>query len=273
MISIVTAYYNRREALIRTLKTISKSSFKDFEFIIIDDASDDTQRIDDLASSYPFIKLIRVEPKDKTYINPCVPFNMGFELAKGAQIIIQNPECMHMGDVLNFVAHNSKDNRYLVFSCYSLGQSTSDKLRSVDFNLPSPGFEYNVSQAIGGFTDRNCDYTTRYDSWFAHPKYRVAYFNFLTSMTRKDLYDLGGFDEKFAYGHAFDDTDLVARIEKKGMDIILIEHPFCLHQYHPPFLHDISNFHANESRNRSLYETYRKLPHYKSIESRLLGKE
>lgn len=114
-ISIVSSYFNRKNELWRTLKVMDKSSFKDFEYVIVDDGSDYRQRIEDLAEEFKFVKLKRIEPADKHHINPCIPFNMGIAMAEGDIIILQSPECMHMGDVLNFVANNSKDNQYLVF--------------------------------------------------------------------------------------------------------------------------------------------------------------
>jgi glycosyltransferase involved in cell wall biosynthesis len=262
-ISIVTAYYNRKLAFWRTLKTIEKSEFKDFEFIVVDDASDSNQRVEDFAEKFKFMKLIRIEPQDKKHINPCIPFNMGFGKARGDIVIIQNPECMYMGDVLSFVANNSKENQYLVFSCYSLGETTSNKLESVNFNLSTADFESDVVNTIGGFIGRGCDGGSRYDSWFVHPIYRKAYFNFLTSVTRRDLYDLGGFDERFAGGYAFDDADFVSRIQKKGMDVKMVERPFCLHQYHVSILAGIPNFRAKELRNEHLYKEFAKSSNYK----------
>jgi len=264
MISIVTAYYNRKKEFWRTLKTIEKSAVKDFEFVVVDDGSDWRQRIEDFAKEFSFIRLKRIEPKDKTHINPCIPFNMAFGMARGDLIIIQNPECMHMGDVLKYVLENSAYNKYLVFSCYSLSQRANDNLSQVDFNQPMHDLEQAVIKAIGGFTTNNCDTSTRYDSWFAHPKYRRAYFNFMTSLTRKDLYELGGFDERFATGHAFDDTEFVSRIEKKGMKIEMVEYPFCIHQWHPPHTYQIPDFVGAERRNRLLYETLRRQPHIKA---------
>lgn len=44
MISIVTAYYNRKKLLIRTLDGLKKYKGKiDFEFIAVDDASEDEE--------------------------------------------------------------------------------------------------------------------------------------------------------------------------------------------------------------------------------------
>lgn len=263
-ISIISAYFNRRNELWRTLQTISKSSFKDFEYIIVDDGSDYRQRIEDFVDEFKFIKLKRIEPKDKHWINPCIPFNIALSMAEGEIVILQSPECVHMGDILEFVANNTVDNQYLVFSCYSLSTKASHNLETkVNFNLSLQEIEEQTIEAIDGFTSNNCDTAGRYDSWFAHPQHRYCIYNFLTSMTKKDMDDLGGFDERFADGHAFDDTDLAARIEKKKMNIKLIEKPFCLHQYHHSVLQDIPNFREKELKNRRLYEELLKSPHYK----------
>jgi glycosyltransferase involved in cell wall biosynthesis len=262
-ISIVTSYFNRKKELWRTLKTIEKSSFKDFELIIVDDGSDYRQRIEDLAEEFKFIRLKRIEPKDKQWVNPCIPFNMGIAMAQGDIIILQSPECLHMGDVIDFVDNHSKDNQYLVFACYSLSQKSSNNLESVDFNLSLQDIESSATGAIGGFTTSSCDTAGRYNTWFSHPTYRYCLYNFLVAVSTKDMLDLGGFDERFAYGLGFDDTDLVARILKKNMDIKLVAKPFCLHQFHASVLEQAPDFRAREVKNKKLYEDSLKNPEYK----------
>lgn len=260
-ISIVSAYYNRKKSLWRTLKTVEKSSFKDFEFIIIDDASDSSQRVEDFTEEFSFVKLVRIDPKDKHHINPCIPFNLGFSLVRGEIVIIQAPECLHMGDVLNFVADNSKDNQYLVFSCYGLGEALSNKLDSVDFT------ESSIANTIGDFLPRSTCDVGKNDAWIIHPVYRHAHYNFLTSMTTKDLRDLGGFDERFASGYAYDDTEFAARISKKKMDIKFVEKPICIHQFHGSAERGIPNLRVKEAKNRALYNECIKSPNYKVINS------
>jgi len=262
-ISIVSSYFNRKNELWRTLKVMDKSSFKDFEYVIVDDGSDYRQRIEDLAEEFKFVKLKRIEPADKHHINPCIPFNMGIAMAEGDIIILQSPECMHMGDVLNFVANNSKDNQYLVFSCYSLSRTSSNNLENINFNLTLQDIENNTTKAIGGFSNKSCDSGGRYDTWFAHPTYRRCLNNFLVSMPMKDMRDLGGFDERFADGFAFDDTDFAVRIMKKKMEVKFIEKPFCLHQFHESVLEHISDLRVKEAKNKKLYEKLCTLPNYK----------
>lgn len=63
-LSIVSAYHNRKSQLINTLNTIKKSSeITNTEFIVVDDCSDDNERIEDLQSQFHFLKVIRLEKK------------------------------------------------------------------------------------------------------------------------------------------------------------------------------------------------------------------
>lgn len=105
MISIITAYYNRKELFRKTLLSIARFEYSEnMEFIAIDDGSDEEERIEDLIHEFPFLKVIRLEKKDKWYQNSCIPFNEGFRHAKGDKIIIQNPECYHFDNVIEFTS-------------------------------------------------------------------------------------------------------------------------------------------------------------------------
>ena len=128
-ISIVTAYHNRKKQLINTLETIKKSSEVDnTEFILVDDCSDENERVEDLQNIYPFFKVVRLEKKDKWYHNPCVPFNVGIKNATGDVIVLQNPECLHMGDILKYVKENINDSNYLTFSTYAINQIKTENI-------------------------------------------------------------------------------------------------------------------------------------------------
>ena len=75
MISIAMSYINRRKLLIETLKSITRSAYKDIEVVIVDDASEEPERIEDLVNGYPFLKVIRVEKADKWYVSGSMPWN------------------------------------------------------------------------------------------------------------------------------------------------------------------------------------------------------
>jgi hypothetical protein len=44
--------------------------------------------------------LIEIDPEEKTWVNPCIPYNRGFAAAEGEIVVIQNAETLYMGDVL-----------------------------------------------------------------------------------------------------------------------------------------------------------------------------
>ena len=80
-LSIVTAYYNRKELFIRTLKTINNSKYaSDIEIIVVDDGSREEERLEDLIGTFNFdFKVIRLNPEDKWYYNPSVPLTLELE--------------------------------------------------------------------------------------------------------------------------------------------------------------------------------------------------
>ena len=106
-ISIVMGYYNRKPQLINTLNYFKVFYTKNYnyEVIIVDDNSTLLHQLDDILPYYTFpIKYIKISAEEKgNRINPCVTYNKGFKEAEGKRVIIQNPECIHVGDILRYV--------------------------------------------------------------------------------------------------------------------------------------------------------------------------
>lgn len=249
MISIVSAYYNRKDLLFNTLKSLENSNYKDFEFITIDDCSDDEHRIEDFKNIFPFLKVIRLEKKDKWYVNPCVVFNKGFKEVKGDIVIIQNPECLHVGDILEF-AKNIKENEYFSFGCYSL---TKEKTEQITKNVIENNFKIDDIKKTINTKPRSVT-SDGDDGWYNHPMLRPGGYHFCSAITKKNLDDMGGFDENFALGIAYDDDEFLYRIRKKNLNVKIIDNPFVAHQWH----YDSNNYqHLNATelinRNRMLF--------------------
>lgn len=224
MISIVTAYHNRKDLLINTLKTINNSEYKDIEFILVDDCSSEEHRVEDLIEQFPFLRVIRVEKEDKWYVNPCVVFNKGFKEVKGDIVILQNPECLHVGDILNVASEIDVD-EYLSFACYSIDKDKTDKISS----LPDLNFESLLNivepepKSVGSDGD---------NGWYNHSKFRPMGYHFCSVIHKSNLDKLGGFDERYADGIAYDDNEILVRISRMGLKIKIPNNPFVVHQWH-----------------------------------------
>jgi GT2 family glycosyltransferase len=238
MISIVTAYYNRKQLFKRTLESIAKSAVKDFELIAVDDASKEEERLEDLVEQFPFMRIIRVEPKDKWYYNSAMPFNMGIAQAKGDIIVLQNPECLHHLDVLSQFIKEVDQTNYVTATCYSMNKRETEEWK----------WEMRNNTIC----------------WYNNVFHRPVYFHFCAAMTTENMKKLGGFDERYAMGIAYDDNDLVDRITRLGLKKIISEDIFVYHQWHPK-VYDLANpiHKALYERNARLHKQTR---HEKTIQ-------
>lgn len=227
-ISIVMAYYNRRALLIKTLESITNTTYSDFEIIVVDDAS--TQPINDLPNVFPTLNLrvIQIDKKDKWWVNPCIPNNIGFGIASGDVIIIQNPECLHMGDIISYVAENITANKYIAFGCYALDRAKTVQVAQV--NGSNTAAINSIIQPTNNIPLDQCPHMNR---WYQHSEYSPRGLNFCTAIMKEDLDDLGGFDEMYAPGISYDDTEFIRRIRRKNMDVDMVDSPMVIHQWHP----------------------------------------
>ena len=225
MISIVTAYYNRKKLFERTLISIANQNFeKDLEVIAVDDGSDDDERLEDLQVKFPFLKVIRLEKKNKWYHNSCIPFNIGFRAAKGDKIIIQNPECLHFGNILDYTDDHLNENNYLSFACYSLDKESTENL---EYLLQKPDQILDIIRKNDHAVEDDGD-----AGWYNHSLHRHEAYHFCTAISRNVLLNkLKGFDERFALGIAFDDNEFVERV-KKHLEIDFVDQEIILHQNH-----------------------------------------
>lgn len=221
-ISIVMAYYNRKTQLLFTLKTIERSSHKNIEIIIVDDNSDKEHQLDnDEITKYSFpIKYIKFTRTNEKSINPCVVYNRGFKEVSGDIVIIQNPECCHIGDVIKYINDNLKINEFYSFSCANLYYP---ELNNEFYKSYNEGNELKFIETLPHI----------WCKWLNHPIHRPVGFHFLSAINKSDLDNLKGFDERYEFGSCFDDNEFVERV-KYNLIFKIIEpnNPFTVHQCH-----------------------------------------
>lgn len=243
MISIVATLYNRRKQFIATLNSLSSSLVKDFEFIVVDDGSDDLEKVDDLSKEFPFLRVIRIEPSQKWYRNSCIPYNIGFAASRGDKIIIQNAECLHFSDIMSDVENTLDDSNYLSFGVYSVNREITNNI-SAENNWGRDGVIpfTHIGAVING---ENC--------WYNHGVYRPSGLHFCNAITRSNLSILNGFDEDYAEGICYDDNEFLYRVFKLGLNIIFRDGHLAIHQHHENFNYNKADSGELEGRNYLLY--------------------
>lgn len=216
-ISICIVYFNRKQLLINTIKSILKfKSNINLELVIVDDASNENNRIEDLIEKYSkkiSIKFHRFEVLEKNWSSPVIAHNKSIAMASGDIIIQQGAECMHVHNILEHALKNTNDNNYIVYGCYALSETESENIYNQDINLQSKIFD-----GING--------------WYQHSVFRPDNLNFCTSISKNNILKLGGFDERFAYGIGKADREFILRVKRAGLEILPIDNIFVYHQYH-----------------------------------------
>lgn len=240
--SIVMGYYNRKSQIINTLNNFQQNyiGYK-FEVIIVDDNSSPEHRLDDLLPTYSFpIKHIVITEDEKgDRINPCITYNRGIRVAEGKYLIIQNPECMHVGNILQYVENNLTENQYIAFSCFNVNNAELSDALVEDINLINDR----------NFREKNARIM---QEWYNHPVYRPVHYHFCAAIYNDNIKMIGGFDENFANGHSYDDNEILLSIEKNlKLEIKTIppESCFVIHQWHS---RDAENRFTQEEFNRKL---------------------
>ena len=240
-ISIVMAYHNRRQLLYTTLQTIAKSKHSDVEVIVVDDASKEEERVESLCLEFPFLQVLRIE-EPKRHVNPCIPYNKAIANATGDIIIIQNPECLHVHDILAHAAQHINDDLIISYSAYAIdAESTSVIQEFVSENV----FELY-------FRTLPQRYFMRGMGWYNHSTWRPVYYHFCLALSKTNMKKLGGFDERFADGYCFDDDEFVTRIKRLKSAFIIEDNLSVIHQWHGKT--KIPNQARLWAKNKELYE-------------------
>jgi GT2 family glycosyltransferase len=238
--SIVMTAYNRQQQLDRTLESFRRHKYSsDVEVIIVDDGSYEPVTIANLVGNEFIVRLVRIDQASKWYINPCIPFNIGLKQARGETVIIQNAECLHKDNLIEYLDLSTTVLRstYLSFACYSLDEKQSSLIDLQEFN------NFNKISAVRDGSS----------GWYNHSIYRPAGYHFCAAIRRKNLVHIGYFDEVYAMGAAFDDDEFLYRV-RKNMDFRIVDNCVVLHQWH----YSGGNPHkpSNFLRNRLLFRFY-----------------
>lgn len=257
-ICIVIPYYNRQYQLTKTLHTIAESKHDNFNVIVVDDGS----QIDVVLPELPY-KAEVIKLTDKTWTNVSPVYNYGFLKAKeyGAEIIIiQSSECYHVGDVLCHADKNIKDKHYIAYGCFQIDKPTTFAPHDIIALSKQNAFKVDGDNHGMGV-----------NAWWNHSVYSPLPQYWCAAIDFNSLKEINGIDERFAFGHAFEDGWFLYQMENYGMKIDIVDYPFVVHQWHDRLWANKNAFKAIKAkdvnfaeRNKELYLQLRETKEYKS---------
>jgi len=250
MISFVIAYYNRKELFINTLNSFLFHGYnrKEIEVIVVDDASNDQNRLEDVISDPIYsglrIRLFRNEPNDKWYMNPSVPYNQAVKHAKGDILVIQNPECFHVDGLIDHIEMSLRNRHYMSFSCYSLDKSMSS---DIVCSLSNKELKTYIQDSSLVSFEGN-------EGWYNHSRFRPVGYHFAAAMRKSVYMSIGGFNETLAKGIGYDDDAFMYALAKNEIDIEIVDQLSVVHQWHYTEMMDVDMKHYYQTYNRILYK-------------------
>lgn len=236
MFSILMPYWRRAEQLHNTLVSFVHQYWGKhnlYEVVLIEDSKnwqnpEEHEKLLSLMDKFSKEIIFRYVRSHYSGWNPAPLYNLGATISRGQFLVITNPECFHIKNVLGGLSdefHLDKDG-YVVCGAQSW-KGCSKGIETVE--------EFNGT----------------FHRWFQHSKHWNRLFHFCSAMS-KETYDfIGGFDERFGEGYGYEDDDFRDRIVEAGIKIIMKDDLVVVHQehekIHPP------EYHILHKRNRALW--------------------
>lgn len=172
-------YYERQEALNKSLEAYRRIYPEGLEIVICDDGSKEPV----IAPGCVVVSL----PKKDRPLNPCVPINRAVEATTGDVIVLTNPEIVHT-------------------------ERTFDRMREMIDN----DLDYVVASCRDDSGMWLAGETVRYDQNGRLSVPPGGHFHFCAMFSRWLWDGAGGFDEDYRYGQACDDNDWLWRLHRIG---------------------------------------------------------
>lgn len=218
-ISIVMGYIDRKIQLIKTLQTFEKSKHKNYEVIIVNDGN---ENLHDLENDN-----VKIFTNPKKEYNPCSTYNYGFLQATGDIIIIQNPECLHIGDILNEINNKLENNDCMIFNCYFLENYQQNTLLYKTNDI----YEFTKN-------NKNKQWFPQYQNWAVHHKFNPNILHFCLAIHKQKLKQINYFDDKYKNGYCFEDDELSRKLKLLHINTYFYSEKFndnktfVIHQHH-----------------------------------------
>lgn len=233
-LSICMTHFNRKDQLLNTLQSIQnqKDAKELTEIIIVDDVSKEPLQLGDFNDFDLDIKLISIQTNNKWWVNPCVAFNAAFNFINGEKVIIQNAECLHATNIIQYTISNLQPNEYIAMSALSLTKDATMLINRKDLT------KINKDGA----------------QWYCHSEYKPKAYNFCAVIHTSDLRKVGGFDSKFSEGIYYEDDMFLNSLSKNNIKIRIEDSQLVFHQWHESVWKTIYHYNSKVRRNKQLLD-------------------
>lgn len=134
-------------------------------------------------------------------------YNAGVRASTGSVIVLTNPETPHNFDIFQYIDKIDMSNTYVVCACAS------------------------VTLLVDRGTFFNSD--LGFHMWYQHTIHRNALYHFCSIISKDNYYKIGGFDERYSEGLAFEDDNFVKRVQKHKLNIVPRDDLYTYHIEHP----------------------------------------
>lgn len=230
--SIIMPYYARSKELKVTLSMMYSfyNLRDDIEIIIVEDSKnyEDEALHNSLMECIDGWDIFHIKVILDPYIsvNSCTKYNLGAHVSTGKYLILTNPEVTPLHNIIGHLDTEMVPNIYMIFDCASVSTEI-DTTGKIDF---------------------------KFLQWYEHMTIQRQY-HFMSCISRARFIKIGGFDQSYKDGLAYEDDGFLLRIKKDHLTIVNCHDYVCAHQDHPR-IYDKSSEELEALRliNRKIWE-------------------
>jgi hypothetical protein len=254
-LTIVSAVNERSKQTYFSLKTWNYAAQicgTYFQYILVEDSKND--KINCNLLNYSNLTITHIYIPSKTWINPCINYNIGFEFIKAENVVITNPEICIFGNIYPIIINKLSDDNYLVFDVTEIG-----KPHCID----------NYNQELWKKCDNLLSYQTIInflkdkETFVLQGKGNNRRLHFLTAIKTSNLKKIGGFDEDFAFGVNMDDENLILKIMHHQIKIESLYNDnvnvLGIHQWHSKNIHIYKDGLKTQKQTRNINRSIHKI--------------
>jgi len=227
--------FRRQELLKVGLESLNKQKIPwEYEIVVVNDGTEDGTK--EVCLKYPQVKYVVLRPgtKDSNLVWRCpsLALNVGVKQSEGDVLIFTCPEIYHPypDNIFNLVSPILENNSLMTYT---------------------EGYDDRGGKILKAIKEGN-PITTLTPTKENFLKELHTQYPFCMGFSREKYFDIGGYDEDFMAGYAYDDTDFVNRMLKNGVNYLKVP-GLIIHLYHTRARFNLPETKILFEKNKALY--------------------